>query len=159
MYLAWEVVSPLQNVKVVKDLMHMYIATWLFIQIEMFNRYLKVFMVKKQNTHKTKKNPGFFMLGFFVYFGLVFLGGFIVANPDCSVNTIPAVVDDTLMEWSSREGSTAWKLKNYFSKLIWKNANSANKYPSLLDLKLILTCAEVLPRYEITFTFLMSVLQ
>ena len=68
MYLAWEAVLPLQNVKVVKDLMHMYnIATWLFIHLEKFNRYLKFFfMAKKQKTQ------GFLCLFFFFFFFVFF---------------------------------------------------------------------------------------
>ena len=76
MYLTWEAVLPLQNVKVVKDLMHMYIATWLFIHLEMFNRYLKVFYGEKNKKPiKPPKKQGFLCLFFFFFFwGVGFFG-------------------------------------------------------------------------------------
>ena len=55
------------------------IATWLFIHLEMFNRYLKVFLWWKKK--KKKKKQGFLC---FFFFGLGCLGGFFVANTECT---------------------------------------------------------------------------
>ena len=54
----------------------------------MFNRYLKAFYGEKAKKPNNPKNPGFFMLGFFVFvLGWVFWVGFL----------LPTLLDDDII--------------------------------------------------------------